>query len=403
MATDTPHASPLGDWRVLVLLFIGLRLAILAAHDPQGLMDYGEFDNFYKFADITRVTGELPYIGYWMEYPPLFVWPNLGLQQLITVALHAQEHTYDYVLALIVLAADVGNLWLIRRIGTRLYGPERGLDLAWVYALLGVPLVFLMWNIETVVTFLMLLGLANLLEGRDGRSAVATAAGALVKVMPGLLLPVALRFRSVKKGAAYAGIMAGLGALAYLPFLLISPTFTLASLRAEVGKSSWQTVWALIDGNFGTGNFGPLIDRLDPAKAGQMVGHPPVIPSVIPLIAFGVLYAWLFTRPVKHSDRAIVAFFGVTWCVFLLWSKGWSTPWMQMVIPLILLVFPDRDGVLAVIAFSLINFLEWPVLLSRGLFWGLWFTAPMRTLMVIAFLVALWRVCRAGPHVTAQT
>lgn len=384
----------LRDFRILLLLFIGLRLVILAAHDPSGLMAYGEFDNFYKFADITRVTGLLPFIGYWMEYPPLFVWPNLALHMALNVWLGLPEHTYYYTLALIVLAADVGNLILMRRLGERLYGVQGGLDIAWAYAILGVPLVFLMWNVEPVVTLFMLLGLLWLLEGKDRRSALAVAAGALIKVMPALLVPTAWRFRSPKKAILYTGIVAALGVGAYLPFLILSPPFTWASLQAQISKSSWQTVWALLDGNFGTGNFGDLIDRLDASKATQMLGHPPLIPPWVTLIAFGALYAYLFTRPIRRTDRALVAFFGATWCVFLVWSKGWSTPWMQMLIPLILLTFPNREGVLAILLFSLVNFLEWPVLMSRGLFWGLYLTAPLRTLLIIGFLVAFWRQCR---------
>ncbi len=392
---------PLRHFPVLLLLFVGLRVVMLAAHDPNGLMDYGEFDNFYKFADITRATGGLPYLDYWMEYPPLFVWPNLGLYYLLTVWRGLPEHSYYYVLGLIVLLADVGNLVLIRRLGERLYGQAYGLDIAWVYALLGVPLVFLMWNVEPVVTFFMLLGLLLLLEGRDGRSALAIAAGALIKVMPGLLTPVVWRFRPPKKAVLYTVLLAVLGIGAYLPFLILSPTFALASLRAQAGKSSWQTVWALIDGNFTTGNFGPLIDRLDPAAAHRMVGHPPAIPGWITLLAFGMLYLYLFTRPVRKTDRSLVAFFGATWCVFLLWSKGWSTPWMQMVIPLILLVFPDRNGIIAILAFSLINFLEWPILFSRGFFWGLYITAPLRTLFVVGLLAAFWAQCRIVASITA--
>lgn len=395
--SKTRTTSPLRDFRVLFLLFVGLRLMLLAARPVDGLIAYGEFDNFYKFADITRATGLLPYIGYWMEYPPLFVWPNLAVHQLTQVVLGLPEHTYYYALGLLVLTAECGNLWLVQRLGERLYGSERGLDLAWAYALIGVPLVFLLWNVEPVVTFFMLLGLLWLLEGKDARSALSAIVGALIKVFPGLLVPVAWRFRDWKGTAKYAAIVGSVGVLAYLPFLILSPRMAFASLQALAGKSSWQTVWGLIDGNLTTGNFGPLIDRLDASKATQMLGQPPVIPGWLTLIAFGALYVWLFTRPIKKTDRAIVAFFGMTWCVFLLWSKGWSTPWMLYLIPLILLVFPDRRGVLTVLLFALVNFAEWPLLLSRGMFWTLWITAPLRTVMLIGLLVAFFEAARLKP------
>ncbi len=391
--TSPDRTSPLRDFRTLFLLFVGLRAILLIAHDPAGLMTYGEFWNFYNLADITRLTGKLPFIGYWSEYPPLFVWLNLGIHQSLLVWQGLGDHAYFYALSLLALLADCGNLWLIRKLGERLYGSARGLDIAWAYALIGVPLVFLMWNFETLTTFFMLLGLWWFLEGRDGRSALAIAAGALTKVMPGLLVPVVWRYRSLRKSAYYTGQVLVLGLLAYAPFFMISPEFTIASLRSQLSKSSWQSIWGVIDGNLTTGNFGALMDRLDPAKAGVMVGNPPLIPSWLVLLIFGAVFFYLFTRPMRETSRAQVAFFGMTWCVFLLWSKGWSTPWMQMIFPLILLVFPDREGILGILIFSLINFIEWPLLLSRGFFWGLYITAPLRTLFLIGLLVAFFRRC----------
>lgn len=390
-----PFTASLRDFRTLLALFITLRLVVLITLEPfSGATYYGDFYNLYRLAEITQLTGRLPFLGYWMEYPPLLVWLNLGLHQLIVVWCGMPPHTYYYALSLLALAADCGNLALIRRIGAHLYGPERGLDLAWAYALLGVPLVFISWHLDAITTLLMLAGLWALLQGREVRSALAIAGGILVKVMPGLLVPVVWRFRPPRRAALYTGMVGTLVILAYLPFLILSPAYTLASMRSQLSKSSWQTIWALIDGNFGTGNFGDLIDRLDPARAAVMLGHPPAVPAWIPLIVFGVLYIYLFTRPMLRTDRALVAFFGVTWCVFLLWSKGWSPQWMLMLIPLILLVFPQREGVMAVLAFSLLNLLEWPVLMSRGMFWGLYLTVPLRTLMLIGVLVAFFRQCR---------
>jgi hypothetical protein len=391
-----PASSSLRDFRTLLILFVGLRLVVLIGRDIGGLMHFGDFSTLYSLAEITQETGRLPFVGYWSEYPPVFVWINLGLHRLLIVQRGLPDHTYYYALALLNVIADCGNLWLIYRLGERLYGPDHGPDVAWVYALLGMSLVLMTWTFEAVTEFFMLLGLWLLLEGKESRSAVAIAAGVLTKVMPGLLTPVVWRFRPPRRAAIYTAIIAALGVLAYLPFYVISPAFTLASLRSQLGKSSWQTVWALLDGNFGTGSFGPLLDRLDPARVDVMLSNPPLIPGWVTLVVFGALYVYLFTRPMRRTDRALVAFFGVTWCVFLLWARGWSPQWMAMVIPLMLLVFPSREGVLAVLLFGVINFLEWPVMLSRGITWGLYVTVPLRTLFVVGMLVAFFRQCRAS-------
>ncbi len=384
------------DFRLLLILFIGLRLVILVAYDTGQLAYYGELDIFYQYGELTAITGKLPYIGLWMEYPPLFVWPNLAIYTVLITWLGLGQHAYYTVMALIFLLADIGNLVLIRKIGTKIYGTDRGMGLAWCYALLGFPLVQMVWNYEPLVTFYMLLGLWLLLDHKETGSAFAVAAGALTKVFPGFLVPVVWRFRERRDAIRFTAIVAGCGVLAYLPFLIISPEYAIASLRALSGKSSWNTIWALIDGNTTmTGNFGMLGDRLDLSKATQFMGNPPVIPPWVTLLVFGALYVFLFTRPMRKTDRALVAFLGVTWCVFLLWSRGWSTPWTQMIIPLILIVFPDREGVLAAVLFSLVNLVEWPLLLSRGLWWGMYITVPLRTLIVAGLLIAFYRQTRA--------
>jgi hypothetical protein len=135
-----------------------------------------------------------------------------------------------------------------------------------------------------------------------------------------------------------------------------------------------------------------LSDRFDPGLATRLLGNPPVIPDWISLIVFGLFYLYLYTRPVRESKRSMVAFLGMTWCVFLLWAKGWSPQWMQMLIPLVLLVFPTRQSILAILLFMIINFVEWPLLVSRGQTFGILIAAPVRTALIIGFLTAFIRV-----------
>jgi hypothetical protein len=42
----------------------------------------------------------------------------------------------------------------------------------------------------------------------------------------------------------------------------------------------------------------------------------------------------------------------------------------------------------------LVNLLEWPVLLSRGLFWGLWLTVPLRAVLHLLVAAMFWQVVR---------
>jgi hypothetical protein len=86
---------------------------------------------------------------------------------------------------------------------------------------------------------------------------------------------------------------------------------------------------------------------------------------------------------------SFIAFTGLTWCIFLIWSPGWSPQWVLYLIPFILLTLDERHAILMSFILILVNLLEWPVLLSRGYPWGLMLTVPIRTLVM--FLLAwLW-------------
>ena len=147
-----------------------------------------------------------------------------------------------------------------------------------------------------------------------------------------------------------------------------------------------------------TGNFGSYQDYFDPARATVPVHHPAVVPGWLTLIGFGVIYLWVWQKQSTDSltDRGAVALFAFTWAIFVLWSKGWSPQWQQMLVPLILLTIPDRQGALLALLLAALSFLEWPVLLARGWAWGYWLTIPLRTLLFAGWAIALGRICWQG-------
>jgi len=165
-----------------------------------------------------------------------------------------------------------------------------------------------------------------------------------------------------------------------------------ASFRAPGGWSSWQTVWALMDGNLRTGLLGPATNHFDLSLATKPVGNPAWVPESVRLVAFGLLYAAIFWRAhLGERPRRLVAFVCLTFVLFFLWSKGWSPQWQTLLFPLLLLVLPLRRSVLFILVLSFVNLAEWPVLLSRGLNQWLYLTVPLRTGLLVLLLVELGR------------
>jgi len=181
--------------------------------------------------------------------------------------------------------------------------------------------------------------------------------------------------------------------LIFGPFAVLSPELTLASLQAQAGKSSYQTVWALLDGNLTTGNFGPLLDHFDAAKATQPVNNPATIPTWLTFVPFALLGLFVLTRPRTRSDPNLdaVIFTALTFVIFFLWSQGWSPQWQTFLIPLLLLSLPYRRAVLFIILLGFVNLLEWPVILSRGLTQLLPITIFARTFILILLGIDLYQ------------
>ncbi len=385
---------------VLLGLFVAFRLMLLTVYGAQAVTRFGDFQYYYYLARLSD-QGHYPLLHYWYEFPPLFPYLSIGVYKLIGSP--AAFEPYAYALALVMLAFEAGNLALLMRLARRLHGEITAERLGWVYALLTVPLVFSWWTFDAMTAFWMLLALVWLMEGREGRSAVALGLGIVTKYMPALLLAAVWRFLAPRRALRYTAIVLAVVVLIIGPFLIASPRFTLASLQAQASKSSWETVWALLDGNLITGNFGPIADHFDPARATVPLGNPPRLPPWLTLAAFGLLYAYLFFGGGRKTDdgrpmasvlrppSSVIAFTGLTWCLFFLWSRGWSPQWQMLLLPFVLLGLPLGRAALFSLALGFVNFLEWPVLLSRGWFWSLWLTVPLRTLLIGLLAVAFYR------------
>lgn len=374
--------------RLVLLLFVTFRLSILAFWPADQLAHWSDYDYYYEVAAWVD-QGELPYIHYWLEYPPFFPYLSVFLY-LITPHFAA----YATALALVQLAFEFGSLLLLYRLAGQVAGGEQRERLLWVYALLFAPVATWWLSFDAITTFLLLLAIERWMSGRRVQSALALGLGGLVKWFPMLFVATAVRFRRSWRGAlTYVAVVVGLVVLVTGLFAALSPTYTGASLRSLDNRVSWETVWALIDGNTSTGTY--HADRRDPAAAALPQGNPAVVPTWLVTLLFGILYLWLWWRTSDGVEpRRIYRFTALTMVVFFLWSRGWSPQWLAMLAPLLLLSFPLERAVLYVVVLTFLNIIEWPVMLSRGLNQWLMLTVSVRTLIFILLAYELWRGVR---------
>ena len=391
----SPYAAT--DFSLILALFFTSRLMMLMAFPPENLIFYGDYLRYFNIADITR-QGFYPYFHFWFEFPPVFTYLNIAIYMLAG----QQLKNFIPLLAFVLLLVECGNLYLLYRLALTLHGPARGIKIAWIYTALFVPVFFWLGNFDALTTFFVLLGLYSLLKNKKILLALSLGVGAMVKFVPILLLATIWRVRDLKRTLVYAAATLVICLVILAPFALVNPRMTLASVQAQAGKSSYQTVWALIDGNYTTGNFGPLSEHFDAANASKPVNNPARIPTWLTLIPFGVLGFYILKRPqvLPDSNLDAVIFTALTFIIFFLWAQGWSPQWQTFLIPLLLLTFPEKRAVMFIIVLGFVNFLEWPVILSRGLNQLIPLTIIIRTLIFILIGFELYQMLtRAKKHV----
>jgi uncharacterized membrane protein len=237
-----------------------------------------------------------------------------------------------------------------------------------LYALLFVPIYAMLGFFDAIALFFVLLALYLILRGRLLGSAVSTGVGFAVKITPIIFVPVALRQlwdlagdirTALRDGALYLVTTALTIVVLLLPFLLIQPNWLWTTARAVIGRSSWETVWALFEGYFGYGVVGG--DRLNPAETAFAI-HDSSLPWWLITLGFGVLYLFLWTRPADYRQpRNVVALTGLTVTIFLLYSKGYSPQFLVYLLPFVILLFPDARGVTYSLLLTLLNVLEQPI------------------------------------------
>lgn len=405
---DITPTGLMGDFRLLLILFVTFRLLLMMVYQPllldgveRGVTAGGDFLYYFQLGSLSE-QGWLPFRDWWSEFPPL---PSFLITLVYQLAGRGDNYAgFATLLGILMLVCDVDNLALVRAIGARLHGGNTGMALAWVYALLTAPAVFIWWNFEPLVALLLLLSVWWLLRGSNARSAVAAGIGALVKFTPALALGAVWRFRRQGAALRYTLIAGGIFVVAYALLFAQNAAMTAPSLTAQFNKASYQTVWALIDGNYRTGNFGAAEERLDPANAYVAQGNPSVIPGWLRLALAAAIGAFVFARTRRFDDKGLAAFVCITLLIFFLQAQGWSPQWLAQIIPLVLLCFPSRDGVTTVVLLSLVTFAEYPFLFIRtgdtgGLVAG---TLMMpfvilvlaRTLILVGLCVALYRRLR---------
>jgi hypothetical protein len=318
------HAAFVHLW----LLAVSFRLMALLLFRPGGFItDFSDYD-FYGTWGTLGPMGYHAYDNLWTAYPPLFPLVMLNIYEWSArIPPWIEPRLFFHLLfGLFLLCFEAGNLILIYRIARKMARqevtppptgyPSAALAAVTFYALCFVPAYTLLGWFESMPLFFLLLGLALLLETKQWGwmgSAVAAGLGFLTKLTPILLLPVAVRWLGARlswqairhewfnprhpgnllRPTLYVLIFVVVVVAIGYPLVSANPALALSSLRIQSIRSPWQSLWAIIDGNYTAGVVALDMRNLEGLAA-------PLWESKIPWgwvgIGFALIFLWLYTR-----------------------------------------------------------------------------------------------------------
>jgi hypothetical protein len=368
---------------LLPVLFLFGRIILIICLIPNDLYGFGDFNVHYGTAGLNG----WPYINYWHEYPPVFPFLNAAIYRLAS----GNEVVYDFMMVFLVSLAGSVCLYLFYKISQRLHGENQAFLRTLIFFAILTPLPYTWWYFDLLPVALMLLGLYWMLVDRTYLTGLAIGLGILTKLFPVLLLPAAWRFKPVRRAVIITSVAIAAVLLVYGTLYLISPSVVKASILTQPTRGSWETVWALIDGNMHTGLA--ALGDIVPDRFNLLISkteNPPSIPPKYTLLVFLAIGLWFFWKSRKAmDDRSLVAFVGITWIIHLFWNPGWSPQWVLYLIPLILLTFSWEKGMRWAILLVLLTVFEWPLTLGRQAWVALWVIVPLR-MALFAVLLYGW-------------
>jgi hypothetical protein len=458
------------DFFLLLILFITFRILALAAYRPGGLvLDFSDFYWYRSFAELTR-QGYYPYDTLWTTYPPLFPFVMIAIYQ-VSALIPPWEHAnlwFTLLLGGFFLLFEIGNFIILYLLALNLYDEavdfdseiqnpkskiQNSLRPAWIYAAFFVPVYTLTGWFESYPLFFFLLSLYLLLKNRPYLSAFFTGIGFMIKLIPLILMPVAVQLISkvkyqisinnfqltinkldqnflypgiqeklktqnsklktqnflipfdIPRIALYAAIFFVTIILIGLPFYLMNPDLIFGPQQITGARQPWETVWALIDGNYDYG-----VIPLDMRNLAWTPGDAPPtrVPWLWVSLIFGLTYAVFYTRPINwQSSQNILAFVGFTLCLFMLWSKGYSPQWLGWPLFFIALLLPNLRGVIYAAILSIANIIEanFFFIIFPQERWLLAATVLIRTsllvILTVEFLWLIWPPSRRVQQVRA--
>ena len=131
------------------LLFFAVRLMMVITMPLDGLLGFGDLRHFYNLAQMG-----LPFIDYWVEFPPVFPF----LSSLLYTLAGIREHAYFYMLVIILSIAQAVTIYVFIKLCGEIH---QGMAAVWrifLYTLITLGLSYGWWYFDPLAVLFHIVG-----------------------------------------------------------------------------------------------------------------------------------------------------------------------------------------------------------------------------------------------------
>jgi hypothetical protein len=226
----------------IILLSVMTKIVVLFLTTSvfQSFVDLFDFEYYFEHGMMV-VNGQVPYLDFPFDYPPLALVPIL--LAIIPVILTMNPYAFIFTFQALMVLCDIGTVLCIYFIGLKVYDEKKAFLAACIYSGAFSTAYFVLTKYDAFPTCLLMVAVLFTIYGMNMRGYLADTAGALAKIFPLIILPFITlynaRMTSLKQEILQLlKIFIPLFLVAVLPILVLKPEIISQYFSASLIRST---------------------------------------------------------------------------------------------------------------------------------------------------------------------
>lgn len=210
---------------ILVSLITKFLVLILTPSVFHSFVDLFDFQYYFEHGMMV-VNGQIPYLGFSFDYPPLALIPLL--LAMVPALLTLNQYVFIFTFQALMALCDICTVLCIYLIGLKIYDENKAFLAALVYSAAFSTAYFVLTKYDAFPTALLMIAVLFTVYGMSMRGYLADVAGALAKIFPLIALPFMMLYNAKRTSlrgefCSLLKIFIPLILLIMLPVLIMKP------------------------------------------------------------------------------------------------------------------------------------------------------------------------------------